>query len=571
MYLFGSIASICNGATYPSFGIVFAKGINGFSDATSGERRHSGDRVALWFFIIAILSAIAIGFQNYFFASTAAQLTNKIRSLSFRAIVRQDIEYFDKDENNTGQLTSNLSDNPQKVNGLAGVTMGAIVQAIATLVTGTIIGLVFAWKLGLVGLACTPVLCSAGYIRLRVVVLKDQQNKRAHEHSAQLACEAAGAIRTVASLTREGDCLRLYSESLDEPLRNSNKKALYSNAIYALSQAMSFFVIALIFWYGSRLVAALEYTTFQFFVGLMSTTFSAIQAGNVFSFVPDISSAKGAATDIVTLLDSMPEIDAESTEGEIPQNVQGRIRFENVHFRYPTRPGVRVLRDLNLSIEPGTYVALVGASGCGKSTTIQLVERFYDALSGTVYLDEQPITKYNVSEYRKHIALVSQEPTLYSGTIRFNILLGATKPDSEITQEDIEAACRNANILDFIQGLPQGFDTEVGGKGSQLSGGQKQRIAIARALLRNPKVLLLDEATSALDSNSEKVVQDALDRAAKGRTTIAIAHRLSTIQNADRIYFIKDGAVSESGTHDELLSLKGGYYEYVQLQALSKK
>lgn len=571
MYLFGSIASICNGATYPSFGIVFAKGINGFSDATSGERRHSGDRVALWFFIIAILSAIAIGFQNYFFASTAAQLTNKIRSQSFRAIVRQDIEYFDKDENNTGQLTSNLSDNPQKVNGLAGVTMGAIVQAIATLVTGTIIGLVFAWKLGLVGLACTPVLCSAGYIRLRVVVLKDQQNKRAHEHSAQLACEAAGAIRTVASLTREGDCLRLYSESLDEPLRNSNKKALYSNAIYALSQAMSFFVIALIFWYGSRLVAALEYTTFQFFVGLMSTTFSAIQAGNVFSFVPDISSAKGAATDIVTLLDSMPEIDAESTEGEIPQNVQGRIRFENVHFRYPTRPGVRVLRDLNLSIEPGTYVALVGASGCGKSTTIQLVERFYDALSGTVYLDEQPITKYNVSEYRKHIALVSQEPTLYSGTIRFNILLGATKPDSEITQEDIEAACRNANILDFIQGLPQGFDTEVGGKGSQLSGGQKQRIAIARALLRNPKVLLLDEATSALDSNSEKVVQDALDRAAKGRTTIAIAHRLSTIQNADRIYFIKDGAVSESGTHDELLSLKGGYYEYVQLQALSKK
>ncbi|PCH40227.1 multidrug resistance protein 1 [Wolfiporia cocos MD-104 SS10] len=571
MYLFGSIAAICNGATYPSFGIVYAKGIDGFSVTDEPVRRHDGDRVALWFFIIAILSAIAIGFQNYFFASTAAQLTNKIRLLSFSAILRQDIEYFDKDENNTGQLTSNLSDNPQKVNGLAGVTLGAIVQAISTLVTGSIIGLVFAWKLGLVGLACTPVLVSAGYIRLRVVVLKDQQNKRAHEQSAQLACEAAGAIRTVASLTREEDCLRLYSESLEEPLQNSNRKALYSNAIYALSQAMSFFVIALIFWYGSRLVASQEYTTFQFFVGLMSSTFSAIQAGNVFSFVPDISSAKGAAADIITLLDSMPEIDAESTEGEIPTNVKGQITFENVHFRYPTRPGVRVLRDLNLTVEPGTYVALVGASGCGKSTTIQLIERFYDALSGTVYLDGRPITSYNVSEYRKHIALVSQEPTLYSGTIRFNIMLGATKPESEITQEEIETACRNANILDFIQSLPQGFDTEVGGKGSQLSGGQKQRIAIARALLRNPKVLLLDEATSALDSNSEKVVQEALDKAAKGRTTLAIAHRLSTIQNADRIYFIKDGAVSESGTHDELLALKGGYYEYVQLQALSKK
>ncbi|KAI0953276.1 hypothetical protein AcW1_007535 [Taiwanofungus camphoratus] len=535
LYGFGFIAAICNGSTYPSFGIVYAKGINAFSDLSNKERRHNGDRVALWFFIICLLSATAVGVQNFIFSNTSAKLTDRVRSLSFRAILRQDIEFFDKDDNNTGQLTSNLSDNPQKVNGLAGVTFGAIIQAGATLMTGSIIGLAFAWKLGLVGLACTPILCSAGYIRLRVVVLKDEQNKKAHEHSAQLACEAAGAIRTVASLTRENDCCRLYSESLDGPLRNSNRKAIYSNFIYALSQALTFFVIALIFWYGSRLVASQEYTTFQFFVGLMSTTFGAIQAGNVFSFVPDISSAKTAAADIITLLDSMPEIDAESKEGDIPKDVKGRIRFENVHFRYPTRPGVRVLRDLNLVVEPGTYVALVGASGCGKSTTIQLIERFYDPLMGTVYLDEEPVTKFNVSEYRKHIALVSQEPTLYSGTIRFNILLGASKPADEVTQEEIETACRNANILDFVKSLPQGFDTEVGGKGSQLSGGQKQRIAIARALLRNPKVLLLDEATSALDSNSEKVVQAALDQAARGRTTLAIAHRLSTIQNADQM------------------------------------
>ncbi|KAH9936165.1 P-loop containing nucleoside triphosphate hydrolase protein [Fomitopsis serialis] len=455
MYLFGSIAAICNGGTYPAFGIVYAQGISGFQSTDPHVRRHDGDRVALWFFLIAILSATAIGFQNYFFASTAAQLTNKIRSLSFRAIIRQDIEYFDEDEHNTGQLTSSLSDNPQKVNGLAGVTLGAIVQAISTLICGTIIGIIFAWKLGLVALACTPVLFSAGYIRLRVVVLKDQKNKREHEHSAQLACEAAGAIRTVASLTREADCLQLYSDSLEGPLQTSKKSALYSNGIYALSQAMSFFVIALIFWYGSLLVANGEFSTFQFFVGLMSSTFSAIQAGNVFSFVPDISSAKSAAADIIALLDSMPDIDAESPEGDIPTNVQGHIRFENVHFRYPTRPGVRVLRDLNLDVEPGTYAALVGASGCGKSTTIQLIERFYDALHGTVYLDGQNISKYNVSEYRKHIALVSQEPTLYSGTIKLNILLGATKPESEVTQEEIETACRNANILDFIQSLPQ--------------------------------------------------------------------------------------------------------------------
>ncbi|KAI5990430.1 multidrug resistance protein 4, partial [Pisolithus albus] len=252
------------------------------------------------------------------------------------------------------------------------------------------------------------------------------------------------------------------------------------------------------------------------------------------------------------------------------RNIEGHIQLEDVHFHYPTRPTVPVLRGLNLTVAPGAYVALVGASGCGKSTVIQLIERFYDPKFGRVLLDGQPIDEYNVQEYRKQIALVSQEPTLYAGTIRFNILLGATKPASEVTQEEIEAVCRDANILDFIRSLPKGFDTEVGNKGSQLSGGQKQRIAIARALLRRPKVLLLDEATSALDSTSERVVQEALDRAARGRTTIAIAHRLSTIQNADCIYFVKDGRVREAGTHDELLALRGDYYEYVQLQVLQK-
>ncbi|KAF5369355.1 hypothetical protein D9758_002765 [Tetrapyrgos nigripes] len=572
-YAIGSVFAIMTGLVYPAYGIVFALGINGFSDLEPSQMRHDNDRVALWFFIIAIVSAFSIAMQNYSFASAAATVTANLRRLSFKAILRQDIEFFDKDENSTGALTSELSDNPQKVNGLAGVTLGAIVQAISTLVAGSIVGIIFTWKIGLVAVACTPLLVTTGYIRLRVVVLKDQANKKEHAASAQLACEAAGAIRTVASLTREEDCLRIYSKSLEEPLRKSNRTAFWSNGLYALSSSMVFFVIALVFWYGSRLVSALEISTFRFFVGLMSATFGAVQAGNVFSFVPDVSSAKGAASDIIKLLDMVPEIDAESTAGKPVDatKVRGQIKFDNVHFRYPTRPGVRVLRGLNLTIEPGTYVALVGQSGCGKSTVIQLIERFYDPLAGGVYLDGESIGDLNVSEYRKAVALVSQEPTLYAGTVRFNILLGAIKPANEVTQEELEDACRKANILDFIQGLPDGFDTEVGGKGSQLSGGQKQRIAIARALLRNPKVLLLDEATSALDSNSEKVVQEALDKASKGRTTIAIAHRLSTIQNADRIYFIKEGRVAEAGTHDQLLGKKGDYYEFVQLQALSKK
>ncbi|KAJ2914131.1 hypothetical protein MD484_g6294, partial [Candolleomyces efflorescens] len=571
-YALAGVFACMTGMIYPAFGIVYSKAMQGFSLPTNSEKRHAGDRNALWFFIMAIISALAVGFQNYYFARAAATLTSRLRSLSFKAILRQDIAFFDKDENSTGALTANLSENPQKVNGLAGVTLGAIVQAFATVIAGSIVGLIWIWKLALVAIACTPLLLSTGYIRLQVVVLKDQANKKAHEESAQLACEAAGSIRTVASLTREKDCLEQYSQSLEVPLKQSNRTAIWSNGLYALSQSFAMFVIALVFWYGSRLVSTFEASTFQFFIGLMSTTFGAINAGNVFSFVPDISTAKGAGSDIIRLLDSIPEVDAESDEGKKLDHgsVKGHIRLENIHFRYPTRTGVRVLRELSIEVQPGTYVALVGASGSGKSTVIQLLERFYDPLAGEIYLDGQKISEFNVQDYRKHIALVSQEPTLYAGTVRFNILLGAIKPESEVTQEELEAVCRDANILDFIKSLPNGFDTEVGGKGSQLSGGQKQRIAIARALLRNPKVLLLDEATSALDSHSEKVVQAALDQAAKGRTTIAIAHRLSTIQNADRIYFIKEGRVSEFGTHDQLIQKKGDYYEYVQLQALSK-
>ncbi|KAF8798991.1 multidrug resistance protein 1 [Phlegmacium glaucopus] len=571
-YFLGAIFACTTGMVYPAFGVVYANGITGFSLSDHHARRVAGDRNALWFFIIAILAAVSIGTQNYLFAYAASVLTARLRALSFKAILRQDIEFFDKESNSTGSLTAQLSDNPEKVNGLAGITLGAIVQSIACLIAGSVLGLAFVWKVALVGIACIPFLVSTGYIRLRVVVLKDQFNKKSHADSAQLACEAAGSIRTVASLTREADCLALYSESLEGPLNKSNRIGLWTNLLFAFSQAQVFWVIALVFWYGATLVSRLEATTFEFFVALMSTTFGAIQAGNVFSFVPDISSAKGAGSDIIRLLDSIPEIDAESTEGKVVDSkvIKGHLRVDNIHFRYPTRPGVRVLRDLSLEVEPGTYIALVGASGSGKSTIIQLIERFYDPLAGEIYLDGEKITDLNIQDYRKHLALVSQEPTLYSGTVRFNILLGAIKPREEVTQEEIENACRDANILEFIQGLPQGFDTEVGGKGSQLSGGQKQRIAIARALLRNPKVLLLDEATSALDSNSEKVVQAALDQAAKGRTTIAIAHRLSSIQNADRIYFIKEGRVSESGSHDQLLEKGGDYYEYVQLQGLSK-
>lgn len=278
--------------------------------------------------------------------------------------------------------------------------------------------------------------------------------------------------------------------------------------------------------------------------------------------------AKEAANELKILFDRKPKIDTWSSDGAPVTTVEGTIEFRDVHFRYPTRPEQPVLRGLNLHVKPGQYIALVGASGCGKSTTIALLERFYDPLAGGIYVDGKEISSLNVNEYRSFIALVSQEPTLYQGSIRENILLGADR--EHVSDADIEFACREANIYDFIMSLPEGFNTIVGSKGSLLSGGQKQRIAIARALLRDPKILLLDEATSALDSESEHVVQAALDKAAKGRTTIAVAHRLSTIQKADIIYVFDQGVVVESGNHDELMRKKGRYSELVNLQSLGK-
>lgn len=332
-----------------------------------------------------------------------------------------------------------------------------------------------------------------------------------------------------------------------------------------------FCCIALGFWYGGTLIGNGEYSLFQFFLCFSAVIFGAQSAGTIFSFAPDMGKAKHAAADMKTMFDRKPEIDTWGSDGEDVPTMHGDIEFRDVHFRYPTRPEQPVLRGLDLQVRPSQYVALVGPSGCGKSTTIAMLERFYNPLAGGIYVDGKEISSLNVNSYRNHLALVSQEPTLYQGTIRENILLGADKDPKDVPEHSIIQACKDANIYDFIMSLPEGFETVVGSKGSMLSGGQKQRVAIARALLRDPKILLLDEATSALDSESEKVVQAALDKAAKGRTTIAVAHRLSTIQKADMIYVFDQGRIVENGTHSELIARKGRYFELVNLQSLGKQ
>ncbi|KAJ9405152.1 hypothetical protein DTO045G8_7165 [Paecilomyces variotii] len=566
----GLFFSMLAGGGQPTQAVLYAKAINSLSLPSSmyAQLRHDANFWSLMFLVVGIVQFCTFSIQGIAFAFSSEKLIRRARSQAFRTMLRQDISFFDREENSTGALTSFLSTETKHLSGISGVTLGTILMVSTTLGAALIISLSIGWKLALVCMAAVPVLLACGFYRFWMLAQFQERAKKAYESSASYACEATTAIRTVASLTRENDVLEVYHAQLEEQGRKSLVSVTRSSILYASSQALVFFCVALGFWWGGTLLGHHEYSIFRFFVCFSEIIFGAQSAGTIFSFSPDMGKAKNAAAQFKRLFDRKPTIDVWSPEGEVLQSMEGTIEFRDVHFRYPTRPEQPVLRGLNLTVKPGQYVALVGASGCGKSTTIALLERFYDALAGGVFVDGKDISTLNINSYRSFLSLVSQEPTLYQGTVKENILLGTDRTD--ISEEAIIKACKDANIYDFILSLPEGFSTVVGSKGGMLSGGQKQRVAIARALLRDPKVLLLDEATSALDSESEKVVQAALDAAARGRTTIAVAHRLSTIQKADIIYVFDQGRIVESGTHSELLRNKGRYFELVNLQSLGK-
>ncbi|KAK9475861.1 P-loop containing nucleoside triphosphate hydrolase protein [Lipomyces japonicus] len=568
--LMAIFCSIVQGLSYPALGEFYGRAVQGLQYVLTNPdlMRREVYTFAGLFLLLAFILLAATTASVSLYTYVAQRLIRRIRFQMFRQLLRQDIEFYDQEENTTGALTMSLASEAQSIDGLSGATFGQIMNSIVNVLSSAVLAISVAWNLGLVSVACVPVMVLSGFFRFWVLAKFEETVKKSHEASASYACEAIAAIKTVTSLTREDDVLAHYHDSLYRQTLSSRTASFKSSILYAIAQGMQYFITALTFWYGGSLIRTRVYGLVEFYIAYMAVIFGAQGAGIVFSFASDMGKARLAAFNIKVLFDRRPVIDAWSKNGSVPTNVEGNIEFKNVFFRYPTRPQVPVLKGLNLSIKKGQYVAFVGASGCGKSTTIGLIEQFYRTNGGEILLDGQDITQFNINAYRSEIALVSQEPTLYAGSIRENIMLGF--PDGIVTDEEMIMVAKQANIHDFITSLPDGYDTLVGSKGSLLSGGQKQRVAIARALIRQPKILLLDEATSALDSESEKIVQAALDVAAEGRTTIAVAHRLLTIQNADVIFVFDQGMIVEQGTHQELLAKRGSYYELVQMQALEE-
>lgn len=450
----GLFFSVIAGGGYPTQAVFFSKSIVALSQPVSGYDilRKDANFWSLMYLMLAIVQLLAYLAQGIAFAFCSERLVRRVRDRAFRTILRQDISYFDREENSTGALTSFLSTETTHLSGISGVTLGTLLIVSTTLIAAIAVSCAIGWKLALVCTATIPILLACGFLRFFMLLRFQQRSKKAYETSASFACEATAAIRTVASLTREKDVWNNYHEQLKAQAKKSFVSIIRSSSLYASSQSLMFLCIALGFWYGGTLIKTHEYNMMQFFLVFASIIFGAQSAGTIFSFAPDMGKARAAASELKALFDRVPEIDTWSEEGEGCNTMEGAIEFRDVHFRYPTRPEQPVLRGLDLVVKPGQYVALVGPSGCGKSTTISLIERFYNPLAGGVFVDGKEISTLKINDYRKHLALVSQEPTLYQGTIRENILLGGDR--DEIPDEEVIAACKAANIYDFIVSIP---------------------------------------------------------------------------------------------------------------------
>ncbi|KAK7714457.1 hypothetical protein SLS57_007185 [Botryosphaeria dothidea] len=578
----GLFASMVSGAIIIGEAIVFGNLVTILNmEFDSPNFASRINEFCLLFFILSLIALCAYTTSGSCFGIVGQWLLCRIQDTSLRNILRQDVSWFAKPGRSPHSLMSSLSMDAGSISGLSGVIIGTIFSVTTSICGGIILAHVVAWKIAVVLLAAVPVMLVAGFFRLRVLSIAEERHQSAYNDAAALASEACSAIRTVSALGRERGVLNQYKQAIEGPYKESLKFTLTGNILLAFSLSITYFVYALAYWWGSKQVRDGMYGMREFFIVLPALLFSAQTSGQMFSLAPEVTRAKTAARNIFKLHDEKPSIIVDSPSANSASTLsssddtekpkarsKGTLDFRNVSLAYPSRPDTLALKDINVSIRAGEYVAFVGRSGAGKSSSIALIERFYDPTSGRVILDGEDIKSKAVKSHRARIGLVEQEPNLFPGSVIHNVALGA-RPGVTPTREDVERVCKMCALHEFIMGLPEGYNTEVGANGGRLSGGQRQRLAIARALIRDPEILLLDEATSQLDATSEKEVRRAIAAASSGRTTIMVAHRLASVQKADRIFVFEKGRIVEQGNHDELVAQGGIYAGMVETQQLT--
>ncbi|KAJ5166194.1 leptomycin B resistance protein pmd1 [Penicillium canariense] len=579
-------ASIVGGA-FSGEAVIFGNTVGSLTPCKSPDSiRSRGDFFGLMFFVLAIIEFFANLASWAGFGWVSEKFVYTVRVLSFRSLFEQDLQWHQSKGRTPAMLLSYITRDGNALAGLSGSVIGSLFSISVNLVAAIILTHIIAWKIALVCLSLVPLLLGAGLMELHVLGKFEERHETAYTKSVDIGTEAITSIKTIASLSLEEETLRTYRRSLKGPRQETFKVTLQASLCQAITYFLGNCVNALAYWWGAKQIIAGTYTQTQFLIVVFSLLVSALLWSQMFALAPELSNARAAMARILSLIeigsDKMQgRIHCPSLTDPIEKDLEAKVepkptlpagassvQFRDVHFAYPARPDIKVLSGLSLDIRPGTFCALVGPSGAGKSTIISLVERLYKPESGGIVIDGVDVTKHHDVTFRDTIALVPQESVLFEGSIKFNIGLGA-RPDHEATMEEIEEACKLANIHEVIIGLPESYNTLCGPNGNQFSGGQKQRLSIARALVRKPKLLILDESTSALDAESEKLLQDGLEKAARGVTVIAIAHRLHTIRKADTIFLIEAGQCIDHGSHEELLERSESYRANVMHQTVA--
>jgi len=489
------------------------------------------------------------------FTRVSEQAMRDIRLALYKKMMALPIPYIE--HRRVGDLTSRLTSDVTQLQDILSFTLAELVRQMTTVVIGIVVIFWVSAKLSLVMLSTFP------FIIVGAIVFGKFIRKLSKKVTDDLAAantvaeETLQNVNTVKAFTNELFEVNRYLTALQHVVGNSLRTARYRGIFISFIIFSIFGGIILVLWYGLGLVETGELTIGKLVSFILYTTFIAAAAGGLGDLYGQLQKTIGASERIMEILETEDETTIQAQKDVISKDpVVGFIEFENVRFHYPSRPEIEVLQGLDFAIKPGQKIALVGQSGAGKSTIVQLLMRFYNITEGSIRLDGKAIENIDLQHLRHNIGIVPQEVMLFGGTIEENIRYG--KP--EASHEEIEQAARKANAWEFVSSFPEGLQTVVGERGIKLSGGQRQRIAIARAILKDPAILVLDEATSSLDSESERLVQDALDLLMENRTTIIIAHRLATVRKADRIFVLQSGKILEEGSHLDLLEEENGLY-----------